>query len=155
MFRLRRAPRLQSILCAQISRQAFRPISRWSKAADENVREVRVISPGLTSRRLATFALYTGCISGFVWWLIDAGEIEVEEVPVDEQGKPVRRGQEAGTDEDEFEDSEAYFIPMTWATKLPREFYKGSDAEWQEFRKMATDNERQKRIYGRYDSGLL
>ncbi|GAB7341549.1 hypothetical protein MBLNU457_7762t1 [Dothideomycetes sp. NU457] len=151
MYRLRRAPRFQSILCAQIPRQAFRPISRWSRAADENVRQVKVLPPPFMSpRRLATFALYTGCPIAVLFWLFWDAEVvvEVDEAPVDEQGKVAKRGEEVGIDEDEFTDSDSWFIPMTWATKLPREFYKGSDAEWQEFRKMATDSDRQKRIYG-------
>jgi len=89
-----------------------------------------------------------------VYWLSPEVEFEVEEVPVDEQGKVIKPSEGAGPDEDEFADSDSWFIPMTWATKLPRTFYKGSDAEWQEFRKMATDNTRQKRIYGRYNSSL-
>lgn len=35
---------------------------------------------------------------------------------------------------------------MTWATKLPRTFYKGSDPEWQEFVKIAKDKPRHKKL---------
>jgi len=149
MYRLQRAPRFQSVLCAYISRRTVRPISRWS-SVDENTRPVRLVSPMFDTRRLATFALYTGCVGGYLYWLAPEVTLEVEEVPADEQGRPLKPNEEPGSEEDEFADSDSRFIPMTWATKLPRAYYKGSDPEWQEFRKLATDGEKQKRIYGRY-----
>lgn len=46
------------------------------------------------------------------------------------------------------EDSIWMFIPMTWSTKLPREFYKGSDPEWTEFVNIAKDRPRLSRVVG-------
>lgn len=149
MHRLQRAPRVQSVLRTHIARQTRRSISRWSKP-DENAhyQPVRIVTPLFHARRLATFALYTGCIGGYLYWLSPEVVLEVEEVETDQQGRPVKSEQE-GQDE-EFAEADSRFIPMTWASPLPVEYYKGSDPEWQEFRKVATDQPRQKRIYGEY-----
>lgn len=50
--------------------------------------------------------------------------------------------------EEEFEiDEDAFFIPLTMAKKLPKEYYKGSDPEWQEFKKVAPDHPRVQKIF--------
>lgn len=58
---------------------------------------------------------------------------------------------ELDEEEAQHEDSDyvvegSLFIPMTWATKVPRSFYRGSDPEWQEFVKVAKDKERLQKI---------
>lgn len=50
------------------------------------------------------------------------------------------------TSEDLEADEDSIFIPMTWAEKLPRTFYKGSDPEWQEFLKVSKNPDRIKTI---------
>ncbi|SMR52305.1 unnamed protein product [Zymoseptoria tritici ST99CH_3D1] len=48
--------------------------------------------------------------------------------------------------DDEEEEEESFFIPMTWAVPVAREFYKGSDPEWQEFVRIAKDKPRHQKI---------
>jgi len=74
-------------------------------------------------------------------------EVEIEEVGgVEEEGKEGAAGQ-VSDGEDEWADVDSTFVPLTWAKKLPRTYYKGSDPEWQEFRKIAKDQPRQKKVY--------
>lgn len=126
------------------------PFSKSARRFDHeslNPYKVRFKAPGLTPRRLATFALYSGCITGYLWYFGPEVEVEVE---VQEGGQ---QGQKSGefVDGAAFEDSEyaeedSFFIPLTWAWKLPRSYYKGSDPEWQEFVKIAKDQTKHKRI---------
>jgi len=39
-------------------------------------------------------------------------------------------------------DEESLFIPLGWARPVPRRFYRGSDPEWIEFKKLSQDNKR-------------
>ncbi|KAK3720868.1 hypothetical protein LTR37_003531 [Vermiconidia calcicola] len=45
-----------------------------------------------------------------------------------------------------YADDSSTFIPLTWSTKLPRTYYRGSDPEWQEFVKIARDKSRHKKV---------
>jgi hypothetical protein len=49
-------------------------------------------------------------------------------------------------EDDGYAHPDSLFIPLTWAKKLPRTYYRGSDPEWQEFIKIAKDQERRKKI---------
>jgi hypothetical protein len=52
-------------------------------------------------------------------------------------------------DDDEQEESEAIlFLPTGFSRAKPRQFYKGSDPEWQEFVRIAPDRQRIERIRG-------
>ncbi|KAH0144265.1 hypothetical protein KCU67_g13164, partial [Aureobasidium melanogenum] len=96
---------------------------------------VRFSPPPLFSPlRIATFFLYTSCLVGYVWYFFPELEIEIQE-----EG-------EVQISDSEFADENSLFIPLTWAKKLPRTFYKGSDPEWQEFVKVSKDKARHKKI---------
>ncbi|KAG9995388.1 hypothetical protein KCU78_g17964, partial [Aureobasidium melanogenum] len=90
--------------------------------------------PLFTPLRIATFFLYTSCLVGYVWYFFPELEIEIQE-----EG-------EVQISDSEFADENSLFIPLTWAKKLPRTFYKGSDPEWQEFVKVSKDKARHKKI---------
>lgn len=91
--------------------------------------------PLFTPLRIATFFLYTSCLVGYVWYFFPEIEIEIQEGEEEEE-------EEEEDDADEI----SLFIPLTWAKKLPRSFYKGSDPEWQEFVKVSKDKARHKKI---------
>jgi hypothetical protein len=91
--------------------------------------------PLFTPLRIASFVLYTSCLVGYVWYFFPEIEIEVQE-----------ERDEEDEDDDDFADDDSLFIPLTWAKKLPRSFYKGSDPEWQEFVKVSKDKARHKKI---------
>jgi hypothetical protein len=79
----------------------------------------------------------------------------VEEI---EEGKRTSKpGQDewttVGPDEDEDDDDEEYddallFLPTGLSRPRPKQFWKGSDPEWQEFKKLATDRQRVDKIRG-------
>ncbi|KAK4565357.1 hypothetical protein LTR86_003974 [Recurvomyces mirabilis] len=111
-------------------------------------------APFFTQRRLLVTALYAGVIYLYMTLALQYLVVEIEIVPESEADE--KRKQENGqegeemTEEDE-EDllwalDDSTFVPMTWAKKLPRSFYKGSDPEWQEFVKVAKDKSRHKKI---------
>ena len=65
-------------------------------------------------------AAYSTPIVALSWWYLDIS-IEFEDEEEEEEEKEV--------------DGESVtFIPLGWPRKLPQEFYKGSDPEWQAFR---------------------
>ena len=107
------------------------------------VQPVRFVQRVISKQQLATWILYTGCVCGYLYYIFP--EVHIEEV-VEEAGQNAKEGtpQDQG---DEWADEDSKFIPLTWAKKMPREFYKGSDPEWQEFRKVASDKERQKKAH--------
>jgi hypothetical protein len=55
---------------------------------------------------------------------------------------------EESDDDDEDYDDAILFLPTGFSRPKPRTFYKGSDPEWQEFRKVATDRPRVEKIRG-------
>jgi len=94
-------------------------------------------------------------------------EVEVEEVE-DDKSRPRRSGnqisnedgaEEAGEEgEEEYEDDDDYddallFLPTGFSRPKPKTFYKGSDPEWQEYRKVATDRPRVEKIRSEYTVG--
>lgn len=105
---------------------------------------VRFKKPGLTLRRVATIGLYVGAIYAYINIIGRYLDIEVE-ILDDEDIE-----EEDGEDEDEegpfYADEDSTFIPMTWAKKMPRTWYRGSDPEWQEFVKIAKDKQRHRKI---------
>lgn len=74
---------------------------------------------------------------------MDIEIVDEEEVPVEEkQGDGVEVEDEGPL----YADEDSTFVPLTWAQKMPRTYYKGSDSEWQEFVKVAKDSKRHKKI---------
>ncbi|TKX23673.1 hypothetical protein C1H76_4188 [Elsinoe australis] len=116
-----------------------------------------------TGRRVFTILLYTVGVGTYLNWLLAdlelAVEVEEEETEREEDEDVIDQGQgrsdskAAGgvaqeEDVEEFEgDEDALFIPLMPARKLPREYYKGTDPEWQEFKKIAPDKEKVQKIY--------
>ncbi|KAI5205643.1 hypothetical protein AUEXF2481DRAFT_1851 [Aureobasidium subglaciale EXF-2481] len=140
MFRA--APKLRTL--ARPS-NLYRPLSttahlRRLVQLNESVRShtVRFQNPPLfTPLRIASFILYSSCLIGYVWYFFPELEIEIQEGVADEQ---------TTLSDSDFAHEDSFFIPMTWAKKLPRSFYKGSDPEWQEFVKVSKDKARHKKI---------
>lgn len=93
--------------------------------------------PLFTPLRIASFFLYSSCLVAYVWYFFPDIEIEIQEG---------EEAEEPRISDSEFADEDSYFIPLTWAKKLPRSFYKGSDPEWQEFVKVSKDKARHKKI---------
>lgn len=108
---------------------------------------MRFKSPGLTPRRLATFALYTSAFFAYIWYFGPDVEIEIQEGATGDF-VPAKDQTAEDLEDSEFAFDDSWFIPLTWAQKLPKTFYKGSDPEWQEFVKIAKDQARHKRING-------
>ncbi|KAK4550341.1 hypothetical protein LTR36_003308 [Oleoguttula mirabilis] len=120
---------------------------------------VRFKRPGFfTWRRLATTVLYGGVVYAYANVIGRYLEIEVEILEDDEtdakqqnkkdgEGKEVTEAEAAAAEEGPFyAEEDSTFIPMTWATKAPRTFYRGSDPEWQDFVKIAKDKPRHKKL---------
>lgn len=114
-------------------------------------------SPGSTSKDFPTASLVrnianegpfrrllAGCIytAAAVTWinLVLGPTIEI----VDEE--EAEEGDEDDWDEDEEYEDDGLFIPLGWTKPVPRSFYRGSDPEWQEFRKVASDSKRHEQI---------
>lgn len=114
---------------------------------------MRFRQPSIFSRkRQLTLALYIAASIAFFKWMNSHVTIEIE---VEEGKKEGQKGRAVSSssssssleDQEEADDEEDYvFIPMTWGKLLPREFYRGSDPEWQEFVKIAKDKPRHKKI---------
>lgn len=115
--------------------------------ASLNPYKVRFRNPGLTPRRLATFALYSTCFTAYLWYFVPEVEVEVEIQEGDQHAARSADFVDAGSfGQEDYAEDDSFFIPLTWAWKLPRTYYKGSDPEWQEFVKVAKDQPRHKRI---------
>jgi hypothetical protein len=119
--------------------------------APQQLQPVRFKSAGFfTWKKAVSLAVYV-TLPYIAWTYINEYiDIHIEEIEAeDDKRKPgeweTQEGEEEG-EEDEFADEDSTFIPMTWATKLPRTFYKGSDPEWQEFVKIAKDKARHKTL---------
>lgn len=103
-------------------------------------------APIWTLRRLLTIALYSGAVYGYlrvVGQRLDV-ELEILDDPsaVTEDTDRGQEGDEEGLEDDEYASETSTFIPLTWATKQPRTYYKGSDPEWQTFLSIARDKPR-------------
>ncbi|KAM0712194.1 hypothetical protein Q7P37_011288 [Cladosporium fusiforme] len=159
MYRLSRAHPLRQQIAL---RPHVRPNSRiqarnfWKRAngVQQNVQRVRMKSPLFTWKTCVTWFLYGTVTYAYVQFFMRHVDIQIEEIEEDTQEQPIARKadhegeweeQEEG-DEDEYAEEDSTFIPMTWATKLPRSFYKGSDPEWRAFVKFAKDKPRHKKI---------
>jgi hypothetical protein len=132
------------------------------------IHRVRIRKPFLSRQRLVGAVAIATATYGLGQYL--GLEVEIEEEEVEEKRKPGRWKKqvrsEDGTlgevddeeaneaedeDEDEDEDEEEYddailFLPTGFSRLKPKTFYKGSDPEWQEFKKISQDRPRLERI---------
>jgi hypothetical protein len=118
--------------------------------APQRVQPVRMRNPWFSWKKTITWAVYIS-LSYAGWKYINQFiDIHIEEIEVEDDTATRKQGewetQEGDSEEDEFAEEDNTFIPMTWATQLPRTFYKGSDPEWQEFVKIAKDKTRHKQL---------
>jgi hypothetical protein len=155
MFRLSRAFQLrQQIPIRRPVRSQPRIHSRYnsnrtSNHAPQNIQAVRFRSPVFSMKRFITLGIYIAMPYACWVYLTQSIEIQIEEVEVGSQNQHNEAQwevQEGEGEEDDYADEDSTFIPMTWATKLPRTFYKGSDPEWREFVKIAKDKPRHKKL---------
>ncbi|KAI9695644.1 MAG: hypothetical protein M1820_008491 [Bogoriella megaspora] len=112
---------------------------------DSSVQRVRFKKPSIFNwKRLATFGLYSGCVTAYLYFVFPEVEIEEEEIPEGEEEEDGEGGEDG---EDDYEsDEDSLFIPLGFAKKKERTYYKGSDPEWQEFLKLARDKTRHQRV---------
>ena len=100
----------------------------------------------LLCRRVASFGIYSSCAAAYIYYLIP--EIEIEEEA--SEGDLEEENEQSANDDEDFDDTEpdedSIFIPLGFAKRKERSFYRGSDPEWQEFIKLANDHERHKRV---------
>ncbi|KAF4311057.1 hypothetical protein GTA08_BOTSDO13236 [Botryosphaeria dothidea] len=113
------------------------PFARY--ASTVRVQPVRFKRRFFTRKRLLAGCIYTAAA---VTWinLVLGPTIEI----VDEE--EAEEGDEDDWDEDEEYEDDGLFIPLGWTKPVPRSFYRGSDPEWQEFRKVASDSKRHEQI---------
>lgn len=116
----------------------------------QNLQPVRFKEPWFTWKKTITWAVYISLPLAYWNYVNQFIDIHIEEIEVEEEQATQKEGewetQDGDAEEDEFAEEDNTFIPMTWPTKLPRTFYKGSDPEWQEFVKIAKDKPRHKKL---------
>ena len=110
----------------------------------------------LCSRRLVGVVAISWAAYGLVQYL--GLEVEVEVVNKDQKpahpGDSVRNEDdsaaewEVATGEEEDEDDVILFLPTGFSRPAPKKLWRGSDPEWQEFKKIATDSARINKIRG-------
>ncbi|KAH7399304.1 hypothetical protein BKA66DRAFT_545469 [Pyrenochaeta sp. MPI-SDFR-AT-0127] len=136
------------------------PYSRIARSAARDGHETIVIQrvhirrPFLSKSRLVGAVAIAGASYGLTRYL--GLEIEVEEVEQKEQksarsnnqahveDKDKETGQEADHEDDEEEeyDDVLLFLPTGFSRPCSKTYYRGSDPEWQEFRRIANDQPR-------------
>jgi hypothetical protein len=98
------------------------------------------------SRLIGTLA-----VASAFWGLSQYISVEVEVEKVEENGQDpanpsaVGDGTEKEDDDEEYEDA-LLFLPTGFSRPRPKTFYRGSDPEWQEFKKLATDRPKVEKI---------
>lgn len=105
---------------------------------------VRFKRPGLTLRRIATIGLYVAATYAYINIIGRYLDVEIEVLDDEDMEEEDDEGEDG--EGPFYADEDSTFIPMTWATKMPRTFYRGSDPEWQEFVKIAKDKQRHHKI---------
>ncbi|KAK4997044.1 hypothetical protein LTR66_003470 [Elasticomyces elasticus] len=120
----------------RISRRAQ---TRWLRSQEDvTVHSVKFQKPPFwTTKRLATFALYNSAFLAYWYYVLPSVDIEIDEEEAAKAEEELKNKTDAELDQEE-----SLFIPMTWATKMPKTFYKGSDPEWQMFLKIAQDKKK-------------
>ena len=155
MFRLSRAFQLRQQIPirrpirGQPRIQSRNNSNRGNGDAPQNVQAVRFRRPAFSLKGAITLGLYVGLPWALWNYLNQHIDIQIEEIEHDSHdhhNEAEWEVQEEEGEEDVFADEDSTFVPMTWATKLPRNFYKGTDPEWQEFVKVAKDKPRHKKL---------
>ncbi|KAL9088732.1 MAG: hypothetical protein Q9165_006041 [Trypethelium subeluteriae] len=124
-----------------------RSLQTFQSAGNTPVQRVRFKKPSIFGwKRLASFGLYSGCAVAYFYLFFP--EIEIEE---EESEGEVAEVDESNTGEDDDledygADEDSLFIPLSLAKRKQRSFYRGSDPEWQEFIKLASDKQRHQKI---------
>ena len=128
------------------------------------IHRVRIRKPFLSRQRLVGAVAIGIATYGLGHYL--GLEVEIEEEEVEEERKPgrwkkqVRKedgsveevdDEEANEEDEEEDEDEEYddailFLPTGFSRLKPKTFYKGSDPEWQEFKKVSQDKARIERI---------
>ncbi|KAI8940313.1 hypothetical protein NX059_004009 [Plenodomus lindquistii] len=166
---IRQNPRAGLMFRAQVLRRNFSlfnrvPHSRIVRSAARDghesiiIHRFRIQKPVFSRTRLVGTIVVALALHGLTRYL--GVEVEVQVVS-EEERKAARNGhtnnewQHAGqeiTDEDSEDDdgmdNVLLFLPTGLSRPGPRTFYKGSDPEWQEFRRIATDKPRAEKIRG-------
>lgn len=93
---------------------------------------------GLILTTLTLYAIARWAFQGVVIEIGDGGDEESEGA----EGSAGKDGQE----EIDLDEDDPLFIPLTWPTEMPREYYRGSDPEWQQFIRVAKDRKLQDQI---------
>lgn len=92
----------------------------------------------------------TLAVAGAFWGLSRYISVEVEVEKADAKGQdPASPGVIGGTEEEDDDDDYddiLLFLPTGFSRQSRKTFYKGSDPEWQEFKKIATDRPRAEKI---------
>ncbi|KAF1812288.1 hypothetical protein P152DRAFT_458674 [Eremomyces bilateralis CBS 781.70] len=112
----------------------------------QHIQTVKFASPRYTTRRLAIWALKTAIVvvavqSAFGYFF----KVEIEETEEEEEEVELQEGEGQPPEEGEtivMNDGNLLFIPLGPTTQLPKTFYKGSDPEWQDFKKLAADRQK-------------
>ncbi|KAJ4372220.1 hypothetical protein N0V83_003994 [Neocucurbitaria cava] len=124
------------------------------------IQRVHIRKPFLSKSRLVGAVAIAGATYGLGRYL--GLEVEIEEVEEEQQKSTRSIDQVSGDDEhyqpaedfnneeesdDEYDDA-LIFLPTGFSRPRPRTYYKGSDPEWKEFRKLALDRPRVEKIRG-------
>jgi len=90
----------------------------------------------------------TLAVAGAFWGLSRYVSVEVEVEKADAKGQDPASPGVVGADEEEDDDYDdiLLFLPTGFSRPSRQTFYKGSDPEWQEFKKIATDRPRAEKI---------
>ncbi|KAJ9648596.1 hypothetical protein H2201_000927 [Coniosporium apollinis] len=144
MFKPSRIPRTFTRLSRIVPLHARSQAVRYEHSL--NVQRVRFTRPPFTWKRATSVFLYTGAFLAYLHFAIP--DVEIEDEPEESRAKKGREVTDEDEEDDDYEDEDeeydedSLFIPLTWARQKPRTFYKGSDPEWQEFRRFAQDPKR-------------
>ena len=87
-------------------------------------------------RRLAYVGLFSVVFATILF------DDEEDEEPVEEAKEGERQTTSEGSEGSEANEEDTIFIPLGFAYKLPRKFYKGTDPEWQSFIQLSRDKKR-------------
>ncbi|KAH7408437.1 hypothetical protein DE146DRAFT_646215 [Phaeosphaeria sp. MPI-PUGE-AT-0046c] len=129
------------------------PYSRIAQSAARDghesvvVHRVRIRRPFVSRSRIIGSIAIAASFYGLSQYI--SIEVKVDKATEDNQG--------ATNDEDDDDDDEDYddallFLPTGFSRPRPQTFYKGSDPEWQEFKKLATDRPRCEKIHNELKS---
>ncbi|KAF2855466.1 hypothetical protein T440DRAFT_504123 [Plenodomus tracheiphilus IPT5] len=162
---IRLLPRTGLMFRAQLLRRNFSlfnrvPFARIVRSAardgHENVviQRFRIRKPLFSRSRLVSSIIVVLALHGLTRYL--GTHVEVRVVSEEEKGPGKKNewqqaGQEVDGDDEEEDDDVGdvlLFLPTGFSRPAPTTFYKGSDPEWQEFKRIATDKARAAKIRG-------